>query len=725
MTNYRGDAYLEGLLKKTAFKQGVSDIYELIQGVLAAPVDIHENMWLSLVADQKNVNLIQTIGFSGESAGLSSRDAKMNSGLVQKSDAHKSPWSSVIKDPNVADLVQQLLALKNQLQKDYPTNLSLAATKQGCRQRLQQLRGYLLQQKLDGFLIPRTDEYQGEYVALYAERLAWLTGFTGSYGLAVVLQEKAALFVDGRYILQAGQQTDAECFIPFLDREQPSDGWLVKNLQKGQRLGYDPWLHTPNQLQRFMQAAEKVGAVLVRLDKNPIDQIWVDHPKLPISPVAIQPVQYAGRNVQEKSALLAQELQQKQADAVVLTAPESIAWLLNIRGGDVPNTPFAHSVAIFHQNQQIDWLIDLRKLPANIKQQLPPTIQLHPISLLGTKIDQLGQQQKTIMLDPDITAEWFFNRLEKSGAVIKRASDPCQLPRACKNATEVKGTRASHQRDGAAICNLLAWLEEEVKNKRPLTELSVADQLYQFRQQNALFRGISFETIAGAGPHGAIVHYRATSASNRLLKEGELFLLDSGGQYLDGTTDITRTISIGNPTADMKKHFTLVLKGHIALGAAKFPKGVSGHQLDAIARYPLWQYGLNYDHGTGHGVGSYLSVHEGPQRISAAPNQVALQPGMILSNEPGYYKAGAYGIRIENLVLVVPATIAGAEREMLGFENLTLAPFDRRLIDISLLTSEEIAWVDAYHQRVYQELQPLILANTQKYLAWATAPLKT
>lgn len=722
---YKGDNNLESLLKKNSFHQSISDVYELIQGILAAPAPVQENTWLSLLTDKNGFCLEDTL-ITGKSAwlALKSTEAKPNKSNPKIHQSGNNPGLSKMEEESRADLIEQLLVLKNQLQENYPTNLTLAASKNDCRKRLQLLRDYMAQQKLDGFLIPRTDEYQGEYVALYAERLAWLTGFTGSYGLAVVLNEKAALFVDGRYILQAQQQTDMECFAPFLDREQSSEGWLVKNLQKGQRLGYDPWLHTPNQLQRFIQATAKVGAELVRVDKNLIDHIWRAQPKMPISPVAIHPLQYAGSSVQEKSAVLAKELEQKQADAVILTAPESIAWLLNIRGGDVPNTPFAHSFAIFHQNQQIDWLIDQRKVSIQVQQQLAPTIQLHPISLLRTTMDQLGRQRKTIMVDPDITAEWFFDRLEKAGAIVKKASDPCQLPRACKNRVEMKGARASHQRDGSAICNLLAWLEEQVKNKQVLTELLIADKLYQFRKQNPLFRGLSFDTIAGSGPHGAIVHYRATSASNRSLQEGELFLLDSGGQYLDGTTDITRTISIGNPTPAMKKHFTLVLKGHIALGAVKFPKGVTGHQLDAIARYPLWQYGLNYDHGTGHGVGSYLSVHEGPQRISPAPNQVALQAGMILSNEPGYYKAEAYGIRIENLVLVVPATLREAEREMLEFETLTLAPFDRRLIELSLLTPHEIAWIDAYHQRVYQELEPLVHVNTKNYLAWATAALK-
>ncbi|HMS44556.1 MAG TPA: M24 family metallopeptidase [Alphaproteobacteria bacterium] len=674
--SYQGDDHLQQLLKKYRIEKTVPAVYDIMSGVLAAPDDIDPNSWQVLISDQRN-----------------------------------------------PDLDQQLYSLRQQLEKYRQDELSVAASKSDIAKRLKLLRDHLQRQKLDGFIIPRTDEYQGEYIAAYAERLGWLSGFTGSSGLAVVLGDQAGLFVDGRYILQAAQQTDSSCFQVFLSSEQSSDGWLNAQLKKGQRIGIDPWLHTPNQLQRLKNAIEKAHGHLVMLEQNPIDEVWAGRPPRPLAPVNLHPLQYAGWSTAEKAAILAKELQQKQLDAVVLTAPESVAWLLNVRGGDVPNTPFVHSFVIFYQDQQIHWYVDTRKITRKLQQSLPANIHLLPCEYFAKTLEKLGSDRRHVLLDPDIVAVWIYNRLEQAGAVIHKQPDPCLLPRACKTSTEIQGARASHLRDGVAIVQLLAWLSDQVKAKKKITELDVAAQLYQFRCQNSLFRGTSFETIAGSGPNGAIVHYRPTPVSNRVVQHGELLLLDSGGQYLDGTTDITRTMAIGDPTPIMKKHFTLVLKGHISLAMAKFPKGVSGHQLDAIARYHLWQHGLNYDHGTGHGVGSYLSVHEGPQRIATAPNQVALQPGMILSNEPGYYKKGAYGIRLENLVLVVPAIIDGAEREMLGFETLTLAPFDRRLIDVSLLTVEELGWLNNYHQQVQQQLAQHLNQQSREYLNWATAKL--
>ncbi len=571
--------------------------------------------------------------------------------------------------------------------------------------RLAALRAELARHGLAGFVVPRADEHQGEYVPPRAERLAWLTGFDGSAGMAVVLAEDAALFVDGRYTLQAAEQVDTEAFTVVHQAETSATDWIAEHLPADGRLGYDPWLHTLDGVGRMAAAAERAGAALEACASNPLDAVWLDRPGPPIAPVVPHSLAFAGRSSADKRAEIAAALRKERHDAAVLTLPESIAWLLNVRGGDVPRTPLPLSFAVVHADGAVDWFVDPRKaegldghLDAEVRRRMPDDF--------GPALDALGKRGARVRVDPATAAAWVARRIEDAGGSVARGPDPCLLPKACKNPVELDGIRAAHRRDGVALARFLAWLSREAP-KGGVTELGAAARLEAFRQEGEHFRDLSFDTISGAGPNGAIVHYRVTEASDRALEPGTLYLVDSGGQYLDGTTDVTRTVAIGEPTAEMRERFTRVLKGHIALATAVFPEGTSGSQLDALARAPLWQAGLDYDHGTGHGVGAYLAVHEGPQRISKLPNSVALRPGMVVSNEPGYYKAGAYGIRIENLVTVVPVERpAGAERDLLGFETLTLAPIDLTLVEPAMLDATETAWLDRYHRRVREVIGP-------------------
>jgi Xaa-Pro aminopeptidase len=631
-------------------------------------------------------------------------------------------WHTLVADPMTPELARQLEALKTAMAAHYRDGLAPADFERvGRPERLGQLRKELAGRGLDGFIVPRADEHQGEYVPPRGQRLAWLTGFTGSAGLAIVLRDRAALFVDGRYTLQAGAQVDTGLFeIHHLIEEPPAE-WAATALQPGAVLAYDPCLHTPHEVERFRGGAEIAGAVLCAVPENPLDRVWSEQPVSPIAPVMPHPERFAGESAQSKRARLARLLQEEGVAAVVLTMPESIAWLLNIRGGDVPHTPLPLSFAILRQDGTVALFIDRRKLVFGIERHFGNEVTIEPPERLGPAIDALAAEGGRVQVDPATTASWIFDRLQAAGGKIHRATDPCLLPKACKNATEIDGTRVAHRRDGAALTRFLAWLTREAP-KGALSEIAASDKLEGFRREGEHFRDLSFPTISGVGSNGAIVHYRATPETEKRLEPGSLYLLDSGAQYLDGTTDVTRTIAIGEPSAEMRDRFTRVLKGHIALALAHFPKGTTGTQLDAFARRALWQKGLDYDHGTGHGVGSYLGVHEGPQRISKAPNIQPLLPGMIVSNEPGYYKTGAYGIRIENLVLVQPAD-GSAEREMLGFETLTLAPIDRNLIDPSLLDEDEIAWLDAYHARVRETLTPLVDAETARWLAAVTEPI--
>ena len=587
-------------------------------------------------------------------------------------------------------------------------------------ERLLRLRAELKRRGADGFLVPRTDEYQGEYVPASAQRLAWLTGFTGSAGIAIVLPGAAAIFVDGRYTLQAQAEVDGALFERCHLTDNPPATWIATALKPGQALGYDPRLHTLGEVERYRSAAEGAGGRLIALDDNPVDAVWSDRPAPPLAPVVAHELRFAGEDAEAKRTKIAATLAEKKADAVVLTAPDSIAWLLNIRGGDVPHTPLPLSFAVLHRDASVDLFIDARKLTPGLDAHLGSAVRIAAPETFGAYLERLVASGKRVQADPGSAAAWVFDRL---GEAAVKVPDPCQLPKACKNPVELQGAREAHRRDGAALTRFLAWLAQHAASG-DLREIAVSDRLEAFRRDGNLFRDLSFPTISGAGANGAIVHYHASPATERVLEERTLYLVDSGAQYLDGTTDVTRTVAIGEVSPEMKDRFTRVLKGHIALATCRFPKGTTGSQLDALARAALWQAGLDYDHGTGHGVGSYLGVHEGPQRISKLPNNQALLPGMIVSNEPGYYKAGAFGIRIENLVVVTKLDGLGeAGREVYGFETLTLAPIDRAAIDRDLLEPGEIEWVDSYHARVRAELLPLVDAETAAWLAQATRPL--
>ena len=587
-------------------------------------------------------------------------------------------------------------------------------------ERVAALRALLAGDGLQGFVVPRADAHQGEYVPPHAERLAWLTGFTGSAGMAIVLAQKAAIFVDGRYTLQVGDQIDPSVFEVRHITDEPAAAWLRESLSGGGRLGYDPWLHTAEGAARLRAACEAVGAELAPVAENPIDRLWEDRPSRPDAPFEIHPPELAGETSADKRAALAEKLAERGVEAAVLTLPDSIAWLLNIRGRDVPRTPFPLSFAILRNDATVALFAPAGKVDAALARHLGNGVAVEPPDAFEAALG--GFAGRKVLADPASAADRIFRVLDEAGALVERGADPCQLPKACKNAVELEGARNAHRRDGAALTRFLAWLAREAPGGT-VDEIAAADRLERCRRETNLLRDLSFDTISGAGPNGAIVHYRVTPETNRRLAPGALYLVDSGGQYADGTTDVTRTVAIGAPTAEMRRHFTLVLKGHIALATARFPAGTTGSQIDALARMALWADGLDYDHGTGHGVGSYLSVHEGPQRISKLPNSIALKPGMIVSNEPGYYRTGEYGIRIENLVAVQEVDLAGAERPMLGFETLTLAPIDRALIDRDLLTADETGWVDGYHARVRETLGPLVDPDTAAWLEEATRPL--
>ena len=581
------------------------------------------------------------------------------------------------------------------------------------------IRQAMAEQKLDGFLVPHEDEHQNEYLPEANDRLAWATGFTGSAGAAVILKDKAAVFVDGRYTLQVRDQVDESLFEIRDLVEGGVPAYLETAAAKGQAIGYDPRLHSPDGLARVRAAVEKAGAELKPVEHNPLDAAWgAARPAQPQAPVVPHPLDYAGEDSAEKRARVGQALAAKDAQAAVITAPASIAWLFNVRGGDVIRSPLPLAQAILDASGRARLFLDPAKVSADLPAWLGNEVSLEtPDDLPAALADQ------KVLVDPGQSSAWYFDTLEAAGAQTIRADDPCALPRACKNAVEIEGARKAHVRDGGALARFLHWLATEAQTSLP-DEKTVVQTLEGFREATGALKDLSFDTIAGAASNGAIVHYRPTERLNKRTEAGSLLLVDSGGQYLDGTTDVTRTVAIGEPSREMAERFTLVLKGHLALAHIRFPAGTSGSALDVLARAPLWMAGLDYDHGTGHGVGSYLGVHEGPQRISKAPNNVALQPGMIVSNEPGYYKTGAYGIRIENLQVVTAADeIEGGERPMLGFETLTLAPIDRRLIVVEMLSAEERAQMDAYHARVLREIAPLVDAEVAAWLAEVCAPL--
>lgn len=589
--------------------------------------------------------------------------------------------------------------------------------------RLARLRDELRRTGLDGFIVPRTDEHQGEYISRRARRLEWLTGFSGSAGVAVILADKAAIFVDGRYTLQVKDQVDLSLMEPLHLTDRPPEDWLAATAAAAARVGYDPWLHTERDIARYRKAAARAGAELTPVDENPVDAIWADQPPPPLSPVEAHDIAFAGEDAASKRQRIAEAIRGHGADAAVLTAPDSIAWLLNVRGGDVEHTPLPLSFAIIAGDGSVDWFIDHRKIGHELPQHLGNRVAIRDPSSLGPALAVLGRDAKSVLVDPGTAPVWIFDRLKESSAQVIREPDPCQLPKSCKNAVELDGARAAHIRDGAALTRFLAWLAGNVESGE-IDEISAARKLAGFRRGGAKFRDLSFDTISGAGANGAIVHYRAAPETSRRLENGSLYLVDSGGQYLDGTTDVTRTVAIGEPTEEQRDRFTRVLKGHIALATCRFPKGTTGSQLDTLARLPLWQEGLDYDHGTGHGVGSYLGVHEGPQRIAKIPNKIALKTGMILSNEPGFYKTGAFGIRIENLICVVECEAkSGEAARQLGFETLTLAPIDLSLVDVALMTDAEIEWLNGYHRRVFEKIAPLLDDKTTTWLRTATRPI--
>lgn len=587
-------------------------------------------------------------------------------------------------------------------------------------ERLAALRNHLKQAEVDGCLVPHGDEYQGEFVAPYAERLAWLTDFTGSAGLCVVMADQAALFVDGRYTLQVRDQADETLYTFKHLVDEPPAKWLADTVQEGQRLGFDPHLHTPAQLKRYREACEKAGADLVPLAANPIDAVWANQPSRPQAPVKVHDLALAGQSHAEKRTEIADALNKDKYDALLVTASDSLCWLFNIRGADVEYTPLVLATALVFADGTATFFVDADKITDEVRAHLGTDITIAPADGLGAAVDQLGDGVKRIAVDQATVSQFAVDRLEAAGLTVTAIENPCALPKACKNQAELSGIRAAHIRDGAALTRFLAWLDQEAP-KGVLTEISAADQLEQLRRADSLFQGPSFPTIAGAGGNGAIVHYRATAETEAAIKGDMLFLVDSGGQYLDGTTDVTRTIAIGRPTVEQKRRFTQVLKGHIALATARFPEGTAGGQLDGFARAALWADGVDYDHGTGHGVGAYLGVHEGPQRISKASLGPALKPGMVVSNEPGYYKTGEFGIRIENLVAVKTGDAPdGAEKPMLDFETLTLAPIDLRLVDVSLLNDGEKNWLNGYHAQVRDTLMPLVGDDIGSWLTEAT-----
>jgi Xaa-Pro aminopeptidase len=589
-------------------------------------------------------------------------------------------------------------------------------------ERLRLLRAELVRLGLTGFLLPRADEYQNEHVPPDAEQLLWLTGFSGSWGIAAVLLENAALFVDGRYTLQARSQVDGAAYQIIKVADTPLIEWLKVNLKPGDRLGYDPRLHTVSEVKGLLKCAGQAGAELVPVEPNPLAALWTDRPAQPPRAIELHPIAYAGVEAGAKIAEVQQTLIRDKQDAVVITALDSIAWLFNIRGSDVPHTPFVLGHAIVPAQGKARLFIDGRKLQMEAPAALSAVADVGEPSALPDALRGLGQRGAKVRIDPANVSQWFANHLTAAGAVLSEEQDPCVLPKARKNEAEIAGSRAAHRRDGIAVCRFLAWLDATAP-KGGLTEIDAVEKLEEFRRALPELREISFDTIAGFGPNGAIVHYRPSHSTNRRIEPGSLLLIDSGGQYRDGTTDITRTVAIGAPASGMRRHFTLVLKGHIAIALARFPKGTRGNNLDALARLALWREGLDYDHGTGHGVGSFLSVHEGPQSLSKRET-AELEPGMILSNEPGYYWTGEYGIRIENLILISePSTVAGGERPMMAFETLTLAPIDQRLIEPALLTTEERGWIDAYHGRVFAELAPALDDDVRAWLQAATAPL--
>lgn len=587
--------------------------------------------------------------------------------------------------------------------------------------RLGAFREEMVRQGLTGFVIPRGDSQQNEYVAPSEERLAWLTGFTGSAGQAIVLTHAAGIFVDGRYTLQAAQQVDAAAWTVEPLADPPPEQWLKTHLKAGDRLGFDPWLHTSAAVERLQKACEQAGAVMVAVSGNPVDAIWTERPAPPLGPVTLHGLQFAGESEADKLARIHAEIEKLGVDALVLSDSHAVAWTFNIRGSDVAHTPLPLSYALLPKSGRPTIFVDHRKLSNAVRDRLEDSAIIAEPDALLSVLSDVSKGGAAIGLDSATAADALSRAVTAAGGKPRRATDPVLLLKAIKNPTEIAGTRTAHRRDGAALARFLAWIDHEAPTG--LTEIDAVEALETFRRDTGALKDVSFPTISGTGANGAIVHYRVTRKTNQRIKPGELLLIDSGAQYEDGTTDVTRTIAIGKPTEEMRDRFTRVLRGHIAVATAIFPDGTAGVQIDTLARQFLWQAGIDFEHGTGHGVGSYLSVHEGPGRI-AKLGHTPLRRGMILSNEPGYYKTGAFGIRIENLELIVEAKIKGAEKPMDAFETLTLAPIDRRLIDAKQLSETERQWIDDYHARVRDEIKPLVDEATKVWLEAATEPLR-
>ncbi len=671
---YEGDFRLAELLAAEKTGKSVSDVRDIIAGVLAAPDDVDAAMWRRLVSDK-----------AGD------------------------------------ELAGQLEALKECLaeRRDY----GLGGPPPAPAWRLKALRRELERTGLDGLVVPHADEHQGEMLPLQGERLAWLTGFGGSAGVAVVLREKAAIFVDGRYTLQVRVQVNGDDFSFHHLAAEPPATWIAQNLAGG-RLGYDPWLHDDRDVETLAKAALEAGGELVPCTRNPLDSTWTNQPPPPLSPVLPHGPAFAGEAAVSKITRVAASLCEQDCDAAILSDPTSIAWLLNIRGGDLPGTPVCLGFAVVTRDADVTLYADTRKFTRDALDWLPGSVTVQPSAALADGLGTVSADGRRVIVDRLTGASWLSGRIREAGGEAVLASDPCALPKAIKNAVEVEGMRNCHVRDGAALTTFLAWLDRSIRpgSNIEVDELVAENKLAECRSRVEGYRGFSFETISGFGPNGALVHYRSSPETNRRFEPGSLYLVDSGGQYPDGTTDVTRTIAIGEPDDEQKRHFTAVLKGHIAIATARFPKGTTGAAIDTLARAALWQLGVDYDHGTGHGVGSHLGVHEGPQSISVR-GSTRLEPGMIISNEPGYYRSDAWGIRIENLVVVEEDDRPG-ERPMLRFSTLTRAPIDRRLVVAADLSDGEADWLDAYHADVRRTLTPLIDAETAAWLAHATRPIR-
>ncbi len=589
-------------------------------------------------------------------------------------------------------------------------------------EKLSALRTALNTQRLHGVIVPKADAFQNESVPASDDRLAWLTGFTGSAGIAIITQEKATLFVDSRYSLQAkAQVSETDYAVELYDSAATVTDWLSVNAPAGSVIGFDANLHTLTGFKPLRETAERCGFELRAATNNIVDGIWTDRPAAARFPLVIHDEAFAGESAADKIKRVQAQIADRKADGLLVAAPDAVAWLFNVRGHDVRHTPSALMRAFVPISGKPTLFASAEHITTQNRAVIEALANIQSIETLPGALSSLIGTGK-IMADPASTTVAFAEIVKAAGATLIEAPDPCAKFKAIKNAVELQGSRNAHHRDAVALCRFHCWLDKHGQ-AGVIDELGAAEKLEALRRETGELQDLSFDTISGAGSNGAIVHYRSTPETNRVLHPGTLFLVDSGAQYRDGTTDVTRTVAIGTPTADMRRHFTLVLKGHIAIATARFPAKTRGVDLDPFARRALWDAGLDYGHGTGHGVGSYLSVHEGPQGISRN-SMVALEPGMIVSNEPGYYREGHYGIRIENLMAVIPAApIDGGEVPMLGFETLTLAPIDRQLIDVNLLSANEIAWLDAYHRRVMADVSPMLDSETRSWLAQTTAPL--